>query len=532
MKVSVVSVNEWLYPDVHEYVTATDRIDVHAPRGGYACVQLFIEGVHAGDEMVVTSLGDLPGFGCYQLLDTKVNYNTGDGWPAAVEPGVDTSAWTTRPAPFRVYDILQPFAEGGNIAEKDVVALYLSCKIEEHYRPGTYEGAVRLRVGNETVIIPAKGTVHKATLPKVHHVYTTNWYHGGNMAKRHGLKYGSEEHMDMVRKYLKLMRRTRQSHLLLPINSIKVTETEKGKYSFDFSAFTRMLRMAREEGFQHIELSHLTWKDYVRDEEYYIFYRPEGRAIGADTLEGHNFLCQFLPAWREYLVEQGIYDCSVQYIGDEPHGKMANNYRIICGLVRKYMPGMKFRDAVSIPELLGSVDYWVPLNSEYQLHRETYEHYRALGDTIWHYTCCQPNGKWLNRLLDQELLRPRLLHWGNYRYDLEGYLHWGFNFWNHDQPDVRENANAVINEGHTLLPPGDTHICYPGNANGPWMSLRAEMMRLGCEDFELLYMIAQKDKALADEICLTSMRAFDDFEKDPIAFEKNYLRLLETADAL
>ena len=79
-------------------------------------------------------------------------------------------------------------------------------------------------------------------------------------------------------------------------------------------------------------------------------------------------------------------------------------------------------------------------------------------------------------------------------------------------------------------PAGDTCICYPGNANGPWMSVRAERMRTGAEDCELMWKIADSDRAAADELCKGVMRAFDDYTADPCLFEENYIRLLEAAD--
>ena len=46
---------------------------------------------------------------------------------------------------------------------------------------------------------------------------------------------------------------------------------------------------------------------------------------------------------------------------------------------------------------------------DYQRHRKEFRAYQALGDKVWFYTCCFPGGPWLNRLLDQELLRPVLM---------------------------------------------------------------------------------------------------------------------------
>ena len=57
-------------------------------------------------------------------------------------------------------------------------------------------------------------------------------------------------------------------------------------------------------------------------------------------------------------------------------------------------------------------------------------------------------------------------------------------------------------------------------------------MRTGCEDCELLWMIADADKDKADELCTKVMQSFNEYTTDVNAFEENYIRILETADEL
>ena len=64
------------------------------------------------------------------------------------------------------------------------------------------------------------------------------------------------------------------------------------------------------------------------------------------------------------------------------------------------------------------------------------------------------------------------------------------------------------------------------------MSVRAERMRTGAEDCELLYMIADKNKAKADALCANVLTSFDEYNTDVKIFDANYIKLLETADTL
>ena len=47
----------------------------------------------------------------------------------------------------------------------------------------------------------------------------------------------------------------------------------------------------------------------------------------------------------------------------------------------------------------------------------------------WVYYCCFPQGPWLNRFMDTPLTKVRMSGWLFYRLGAEGFLHWGFNYW-------------------------------------------------------------------------------------------------------
>ena len=530
MEYGVFSANEWLYPDITSYVSEKQDIRLHSARGSYAACQILLPHTVPGLPISVATTGTLPVPECFRLLDVNVLHNAGTEL-ADLEKGIrpDASDYT-RQAPFRVFDCLQPFEEGGAMTDANVTALYLSFPIPVDALPGSYAGSVCITVGEEQCTIQADLTVHKACVPSVGRMLMTNWI-DTDLAARYGVEKFSEAWYAAYRRIVALAKRCRQSHMYIHLNSIGIQEPSPGVYVFDFTQIKRLIAETIAQGFIHLEFSHLTWKDYRLQSEYYIFYKPDGRAIPADSAEGYRFLAQFLPKWTAFLKEHGWYDMARQHIADEPMDHQVANFRTICCTVRKFMPGMRFFDAVSTTNLRGAVDCWVPLNEHYQLHREEYEEFRDLGDELWHYTCCYPLGKWLNRFLDMELLRPRLLYYGNYRYNLIGFLHWAFASWQPDQIDLREDTAPVINVDR-LLPAGDTHICYPGTNCSAWMSMRAEATRMGVEDCELLWQIAETNQEKADALCHAVMRGFDDYTLDIDAFEENHRRILETADAL
>jgi hypothetical protein len=214
----------------------------------------------------------------------------------------------------------------------------------------------------------------------------------------------------------------------------------------------------------------------------------------------------------------------LQHVADEPIAENASEYRILVGMVRKHLPGVPVLDATMNPNLAGSVDIWCPQVHEYQKHRAEFERARRLGDRVWYYTCCSPGGPWLNRLLDQELLRPALLGWAGALFGRDGFLHWGLNHYRKGQDPFEKSV--VPHGGKHFLPAGDTHVVYPG-PDGPWSSLRLEAHREGFEDLELLRMLKEHDPARAARVARRAVRGFDRYTRDVRVFRAARRALLE-----
>ena len=116
---------------------------------------------------------------------------------------------------------------------------------------------------------------------------------------------------------------------------------------------------------------------------------------------------------------------------------------------------------------------------------------------------------------------------GNYKYDLTGYLHWAANCYQPGQDPFVQNCPEHHNTDNVCyLPAGDTHLIYPGKGE-PWMSIRLEAQRESAEEYELLRLLAEKDKAKADAICEKVFHSFRDVEYDVAKFTAAKRELLE-----
>jgi len=520
----LVSADEWLYPDTPIPSSPVHAMELHAPRGGRAGFQVLLRGVRPGEPLLCQFDGALAPE-IYQLIDVNVPENSGPPC-SAIPPDEPTPEYVIRKAPYRVYEALKPLKEGATVrGETD--ALYVSFMIPLDANPGQQPGSLNVRAGRSTVNVGVTLNIHKAQVPEHGHLRVTNWFSTDRMAYQHKLEPWSEAHWDMLHLYAKMMRRGRQTDFI-PVRP-EVTKKSDGKgWEFDFSRTERMIRMFLEEGFTHLELPHVAGHDRRDDAPARFVIGVDGKSVAANSHEAYEFLAEYLTAWARMLRSNGWYERAIQHIVDEPPPREFDNYRILAGTVRKFLPGVPLIDALGDPGLDGAVDIWVPVNKSYEEKREGFEAHRRRGDTLWFYTCCNPTGFYLNRLIDAELLRTRLLHWGNYRYRLEGFLHWGLNQVIEIQ-DPFENTCPPHGPYHSFhLPPGDSHILYPGN-NGPWSSVRFEAMAAGIEDYELLRIVAERDEQLADEICSQLVRTFTDYDATVDGFDSAHMRLLQAA---
>ena len=545
MQYTVVSANEWLYPDVCEYRTGDCRAALSAPRKSYACCQILLRGLPEGASIqaeVRGLAGLVPEW--YELLAIPVERTPGfdrpeddDSHPlseqaakAKREPHIPAgSPHPTRLAPFTVYDCCKPLGERLQVCG-GAAALYLAVPVPEDAEPGDYTGELLLRAADQELAIPASLRIHRAVVPE-ETLKITNWFSIANMASRHGLEPDSQAHWDMIEKYGRMMRRCRQN--MFSVGGPEPILQEDGSYRFDTRRMERFCRLFLDKlGFTYAEGPSVAGRNgYVNK----VFLCGPKADIPALSHAGYIYLRDYLKALRSMLEKNGWMERFYMHVVDEPHDGCAEGYRALAALVRKFFPKTPIMEAVAYTNLEGAVDVWVPLNAAYQANRAFYDEMKADGENeVWHYVCCGPRGNgFVNRFMDYPLLSSRYLFWGNFAYDLKGYLHWGLNQYELAQDPFVCSAPPHIAgfAPDTILPPGDTHMVYPGS-DGPWMSMRLEAQRAGAEDYELFRKLAQADAAKAHALCAKGFTAFDRVQYDPAAFDAIREELLEAVSRL
>jgi hypothetical protein len=523
MKYTAVSTSEWAYPDIKEYSTAAKSINCHAARGGRLSSQVLLCAEDGESGISYDKMGEITEFDIefFEMVPVFVGETIN-------EPSNPKPFYPNRRGPFYIYDCLKPLGESIT-AKSGVIGLYISAKVPHDRSPGVYKGGLLIKYGKNSAEIPVEFTVYPAVLPKETLKFTT-WYSYAATAQYHKTEMGSNEFKRIDLLYHKMLRHMHMNMYWLNMGAcVKIKTVGENKYEFDFSVFEEYVKMAVSLGFKYFQTSSLasrkSWSESA--------INVKNGELSCLSYEGYLYLSQYLEKLGAILKNNGWTDMFYIGVSDEPNEANAVEYRALCGIIRHLLPKAKLYDAMSHGPFYGSLDVYVPLNSEYENHRDVFERFRGGGDELWHYVCCGPRGDgYINRFMDYPLLATRYLFWGNYKYDLTGYLHWSVNHYQKNQNPFTDNWPEHWNAGNScILPPGDAHIIYPGEGE-PWMSMRLEAHRESAEDYEMLKAIAQKDKAAADRLCEKCFRKFNDVENDASAFEKTKIEILEALGKL
>ncbi|MCC6442504.1 MAG: DUF4091 domain-containing protein [Armatimonadetes bacterium] len=428
-----------------------------------------------------------------------------------------------RKAPFQAPD---PLLEDRSFGLKpgQTQPIWLTVSIPERAIPGEYRGTVTVDTPRGQAEVPIEVSVYPFALPNARHLFVTNWFNLQAIARAHSVDLWSEEFWQALGRYAQNMAAHRQNVVLTPLSLVAVYREEDGRLAFDFSRFDRYVRLFEKAGAaQRIELSHLGgfgeggWASKtIQLHPLSAVERKTGETLALPPQES---LPPFLKAVEQHLAQNGWLEKSCIHVTDEPAEHNRLSWLEASRFIRQAAPRLKQIDAIETTGFGRSLDVWVPKLNHLNHWLEEYQAAEADGAELWFYTCCHPTGYYPNRFTDYSLVKTRLLHWLNWRYNLTGYLHWGLNFW---------TANPFDDLNDTALPPGDSFIIYPGSA-GPLDSIRWEAMRDGLEDFEYLWLLQDAfasavkklgnpslpARARSDELCRLLVHSITDYERDP-----------------
>ncbi len=364
-------------------------------------------------------------------------------------------------------------------------AVYLTIKIPADAPHGEYRTTVTAKTANASASLPLTLQVFPLSLPKERHLFVTEWFSTYNFKKHHQVDPANqEEFWRLLKTYALNMAEHRQNAFRVSLGWIESRRDADGKLQFYFAKFDQLAQVFWDTGrMDLLETGFVAGfgKGGWSGSEVVLSQFPVKEANGRSaSMAGKEFLPQFLPALVAHLREKGWLAKSVFHICDEPSGHNVIAWRDASEFVHTLAPQLRRIDAIETPLCLGALEVWVPKLDHLATWHETYEQAQQKGNELWFYTVgIFQGGALLNKTADVPLIETRLMHWLNYRYDLRGYLHWGFNEWTDD---------PISNPGEHR---GDGWHVYPKKA-GLLDSLRWEQMRNGLQDYECLWLLENR----------------------------------------
>ncbi len=255
-----------------------------------------------------------------------------------------------------------------------------------------------------------------------------------------------------------------------------------------------------------------------------IGYGSESVRIDVPSDEGALFLTSLYTALSGHIDSRGLTGRFRTHIEDEPHTD--GTWKWEREIIRRAAPGIPCGEPLDMLEtaklLAESADWFVPRLDVYAQDPGYFRDRRENGKELWAYSCCFPeNGWWLNKFIDMPFMRSRMMTWACKANGIDGFLHWGFNYW---------NSSPLYGTGPDARFKGDGNIVYPDKERRSLkLSARFINTRDGNQDAELIAICARKKPDETAEILRSVCTDFENYTSDSDALCRAAERLLELA---
>ena len=392
-------------------------------------------------------------------------------------------------------DWLQPLHYGGviSVMKNQLRAVWIELDPKGCLEAGSYEITVSLAAGENTVAAETVTVeVVNAELPP-QTMKVTQWFHCDCLANYYNCEAWSERHWQIVENFAATARRNGINLLLTPlftpaldtavggerttVQLLDITVTD-GEYTFGFDKLDRWIDMCDCVGIEFFEISHFftQWGAGHAPKVMATVDRADGtseykRIFGWDTdATGEaytRFLRTLVPAFLAHMKERGDDQRCLFHISDEPNVTQLEQYKKSKAVVADLLEGYTIMDALSEYEFYceGVVTTPIPSNNSIE------PFIAGNVPNLWTYYCCGQCVDVSNRLIAMPNWRNRSIGMQFYKYDIAGFLQWGYNFYN-NMHSVNTIDPYAETSGEYWVPAGDPFSVYPAQDGTAYESTR------------------------------------------------------------
>lgn len=390
------------------------------------------------------------------------------------------------------------------------IVIWVKLDIPEDTPAGCYPVSLFVETGfeegEESKCVEAKINVISARMPKQSLRYT-RWFYADCIADAHCVEVFSESHWALIEEYIAAATDVGINMILVPIHTppldtavgtrrpcVQLVDIEKrGEgYIFGFEKLRRFVDICKRRGVKYYEMAHLfsqwgsEFAPNILVKENGVLDYKFGWHVSAVSQEYTDFLEQYIAALSDELLALGISDNTYFHVSDEPNTDNLDRYERARNIIKPLIKSSKTLDALSHCEFYEKGLVECPVTSITHAHAFLERNVEEL----WVYYCCGPERVYPNSFIAMPSARVRVLGFMLYKYDIKGFLHWGFNFYNSQLSSYKINP-YLTTSADGAFPSGDGFIVYPGRDTA-YPSIRAEITYEAMQDVRICQALEER----------------------------------------
>jgi hypothetical protein len=396
-------------------------------------------------------------------------------------------------------------------------SLWVTVQLSANVKSGIYPITIVLESneGMELSRATFELEVLSAALPEQKLIHT-EWFHTDCLATYYGIEVFSDRYWEIVENYVKTAAEHGINMLLTPLftppldtevggerPTVQLVDVDKSAavYKFGFHRLKRWIDMCERHNIRYFEMSHLftQWgakhAPKIMASENGTYRQIFGWDTDATGDEYKNFLAQFLVELVSFIQQNGLEKRVFFHVSDEPRLEHLPWYESAANWLKQFVGNFPTIDALSDYDFYekGLVPNPIPANNH------IHPFLKSSVPELWTYYCCSQYKTVSNRFICMPSARNRVLGLQLYKFEIAGFLHWGYNFWyaQYSRFPIDPYRNTDANHA---FPSGDPFVVYPGPDGAPVESLRLEVFHEALQDLralELLESLIGREKTIA-----------------------------------
>lgn len=413
-------------------------------------------------------------------------------------------------------DLLVPWDESLPIYIDDMQLNSMWIEIDSPKQAGIYNISVAIRDSNQTICEKTlELKVIDACLPEQDLIYT-QWFYCDCLMSYYKTKPFDDRHFEIIFEYMKNTVAHGVNMILTPVFTVALDtavgherpttqlvdiKLDNGKYSFCFKKLGKYIDLALKAGIKYFEISHFftQWGAKATPKVVATVDGVEKKIFGWETLsdspEYTEFLKVFIPRLVAYLKKKKVDKFCRFHISDEPHVNDIEMYLKAHNVIKPLLRDYPIMDALSDYEFYrtGIVD--IPIPSTTSIGK----FYQNKVPGLWTYYCC---GQWKdvsNHFIAMPSARNRIIGAQLYKFNIHGFLQWGYNFWYSILSYYPINP-FLTTDADYFSEAGDHFVVYPSPDGKPFSSLRQKVFYNALTDlraFKMCEKLYGKDYVLS-----------------------------------